>query len=467
MVDGSPVDGSTKCMNSHRKLNEKMKKNWIIAIVGFMTISNVVSAQTKLSLKECIDYGLKNNGNVRIAKIKEGIAEQQSREALSYYLPQVAAAGALDDNIKLQSTVLPAGVFDATEERRITLGSKYSSNVSAQADQVIFDQALLTGLKANKPNIANAQLNSQRIREGIVYNVANNYYQVFVINQQISLLKDNLDKTRQILGMLQLQLDNGVIKKVDYDRTKVSLNNIQSQLTLAESNLLLAQNQLKLEMGMPMTEQIELTDNPLNKPFQVYEPGKFDTSNLTDFKIQKVNMQLQGIEKERIRAGYIPKVSVYGRYGMQALGNHLGESWNTWNSFGAIGLKLTIPIFDSFRRDAQYRQADLNLMTQNEQLKLNIQNYELQNNNATTTLQKARINLSNDDSNVTLAKEVYDVTTLQYREGTVTLSDLLNAETSYKEAQSNYINSMLSYYQAQLGIEQSQGSLLGFYSTLP
>ena len=37
----------------------------------------------------------------------------------------------------------------------------------------------------------------------------------------------------------------------------------------------------------------------------------------------------------------------------------------------------------------------------------------------------------------------------------------------YKEAQNNYINSMLSYYQAKLGIEQSQGSLLGFYSELP
>jgi outer membrane protein TolC len=447
--------------------SKKMKKSRVLAILGLVLASNAVFAQTKVSLKECIEYGLKNNGNVKLAQIKEGIAEQQTREALSAYLPQVNASGALDDNIKLQSTVIPAGFLGSTEDRRITLGSKYSSNISAQADQVVFDQALLTGLKANKPNIANAALNAQKTKENIIYNVANNYYQVFVTGQQIVLLKDNLNKTEQILGTLQLQLDNGVIKKVDYDRTKVSLNNIKSQLTLAESNLTLAQNQLKFQMGMPMNEQIELTDNPLNKPFQAYEPGGFEAGNLTDFKIQKTNMQLQGIEKDRIRAGYLPKVSVYGRYGYQALGNNLGDSWGNWFSFGAIGLKLTIPIFDSFKRDAQWKQADLNLMTQNEQLKLNVQNYELQNHNATTQLQKARINLSNDESNVNLAKEVYDVTTLQYREGTIPLSDLLNAESSYKEAQSNYINSMLSYYQAQLGIEQSQGSLTAFYSELP
>jgi outer membrane protein TolC len=173
------------------------------------------------------------------------------------------------------------------------------------------------------------------------------------------------------------------------------------------------------------------------------------------------------LEKERIKAGYLPKLSVYGRYGLQALGNNLGESWNNWFSFGAVGVKLTIPIFDSFRRDAQYKQADLNLLTQNEQLKLNVQNYELQNHNATTQIQKAKLNLGNDEANVALAKEVYDVTTLQYREGTVPLSDLLNAEVSYKEAQSNYINSMLSYYQAKLGLEESQGSLNDFYTALP
>jgi outer membrane protein len=444
-----------------------MKTKWIISALSLMTISHGLFAQTQLTLKDCIAYGLKNNANVKIAQIKESIAVQQSREALASYLPQVNATGTLDDNIKLQSTLIPGGFLGSTEAKRITLGSKYASNFSAQADQVIFDQSLLIGLKANKPNLRNAELNAEKVKENIIYNVTSNYYQVFVTTQQISLLNDNLEKTERILNTLQLQLDNGVIKKVDYDRTRVSLNNIKSQLTLAESNLALAQNQLKFQMGMPINEPIVLTDNPLDKPFKTYQPGTFDASNLSDFKIQKTNMQLQGLEKARIKAGYLPKLSVYGRYGYQAIGNELAASWGNWFSFGAVGLKITIPVFDSFKRDAQYKQADLNLMTLNEQLKLNTQNYELQNSNASTQLQKAQINLRNDESNVNLAKDVYDVTTLQFREGTVPLSDLLNAELSYKESQSNYINSMLSYYQAQLGTEQSLGTLTTFYNELP
>lgn len=443
-----------------------MKSKWIAAIVVAVAFAAPGRAQTSLSLKDCIAYGIKNNGNVKIAQYKESTAVQQGREALAGYLPQVTGNATLDDNLKLQSTVLPGALFGG-EDRRVALGTKYQSNASAQVDQVVFDQAMLLGLKANKPNQENAALNSRKTKENIIYNVANAYYQVFVIQQQIALLKDNLDKTSQILGTLKLQLDNGVIKKVDYDRTQVNLNNIQSQLTLAESNLTLSQNQLKFQMGMPLTEQLVLADNPLEQPFKLVEPGAFEASNLTDFKIQNLNMELQELEKARIKAGYLPKLSVYGRYGVQALGNDLGTSWGNWFSYGAIGLKLSIPIFDSFRRDAQYKQADLNLMTQKEQLKLNVQNYELQNNNALTQLQKAKLNLGNDESNVTLAKEVYDVTTLQYKEGTVPLTDLLNAETSYKESQSNYINSMLSYYQAKLGLEQSTGSLNEFYTALP
>ncbi|MNY59663.1 hypothetical protein D3C86_1961340 [compost metagenome] len=80
------------------------------------------------------------------------------------------------------------------------------------------------------------------------------------------------------------------------------MNNIKSQLTLAESNLTLSENQLKFQMGMRLNEQLELADNPLNQPFKLVEPGAFDASNLTDFKIQNLNMELQGLEKARIKA---------------------------------------------------------------------------------------------------------------------------------------------------------------------
>ena len=104
-------------------------------------------AQTAWSLKECIEYGLKHFGTVRIAQYQKENARQQSRQALSGYLPQISGSGSFDDNLKLQTTVLPAGVF-GPEPTRIALGSKFQTNFSASADQAIFDQSLLIGIKA-------------------------------------------------------------------------------------------------------------------------------------------------------------------------------------------------------------------------------------------------------------------------------------------------------------------------------
>lgn len=65
-----------------------------------------------------------------------------------------------------------------------------------------------------------------------------------------------------------------------------------------------------------------------------------------------------------------------------------------------------------------------------------------------------------------LAQEVYNITTLQYKQGTKLLTDLINADNSYREARTNYINSLINLYQARLDLEQSKGSLLGFYNQL-
>jgi outer membrane protein TolC len=46
------------------------------------------------------------------------------------------------------------------------------------------------------------------------------------------------------------------------------------------------------------------------------------------------------------------------------------------------------------------------------------------------------------------------------------MSDLLNAESSFKEAQTNYTNSLLNFLIAQLDLEKSKGTLKNYYQTL-
>jgi outer membrane protein TolC len=149
-----------------------------------------------------------------------------------------------------------------------------------------------------------------------------------------------------------------------------------------------------------------------------------------------------------------------------ALTNEFGNSFKNFIGFGTIGLKLNIPIFDGFSRSAQIQQARIKVVTQEEQQKMNVQSYRLAFNNSQSQIQQSQINVENDDRNVKLARKVYDMTTLQYKQGTAPLTDLINAENSYRQAQTDYVNSLINFYQAKLDLEQAQGTLIPFFNQL-
>lgn len=417
-------------------------------------------------LKDCIDYGLKNFGTVRIAQYQVQTANEQARQALGQYLPQVSATGTSINNLKLQQSVIPAGVF-GPEPQVFIIGQKFQTNLTAQASQTIFDRSLLIGIKANKPNQQLAALNTRQTQEDVIYNIASNYYQVFVSEQQIALLRDNLQRTQQVLNILKLQRDNGVIQPVDYTRTEVSYNSTQSQLTLAENDRNLALNRLKYQMGMPQDQNLTLADTTLLTQSPTIEQEPFDPKRLVSFQQAETNIILQQLQLQRIKAGYLPALSLTGNYGTVNLGAQtIDKLFTNFVGFGSVGLRLTIPIFDGLQRDSQVKQQRLTVLTQQEQQKLNTSAYQLQFNSAQSQIQRAQTSLQNDERNVKLAQEVYNITTLQYKQGTKLLTDLINADNSYREARTNYINSLINLYQARLDLEQSQGKLLTFYNQL-
>ncbi|WP_020596035.1 TolC family protein [Spirosoma panaciterrae] len=443
-----------------------MKHKIALSLCVLLAQAGWAQSTQNFRLKDCIDYGLQHYGTVRIAQNQVEYANQQSRQALGLYLPQVSATGTLTDNVKLQKSVIPAGVF-GPEPQVFIIGQKYQTNVTAQASQTIYDRSLLLGIKAAKPNQRLADLNTRQTREEIIYNIASNYYQVFIAQQQIALLKDNLQRTQQVLNILKLQRDNGVIQPVDYTRTEVNYNSTQSQLTLAENDYNLALNRLKYQMGLPQEQDLTLSDSTLLTQLPVIEQAPFEAQNLVSFQQSATNLDLQRLQLERVRAGYIPTVSLTANYGTVNLGAQtIDKLFTNFVGFGSIALRFSIPIFDGFQRDAQIKQQRLTVLNQEEQQRLNIAAYRLQFNNAQSQIQRTQTNVLNGDRNVKLAQEVYNITTLQYKQGVKSLTDLVNADTSYRQAQSDYINSLINLYQARLDLEQSKGSLLTFYSQL-
>lgn len=425
-------------------------------------------AQKKWDLKECIEFGLKNNRNGVVYENEKRAADAAAKEALAEYLPKISLSASLDDNLKVQESVIPAGAFGPTDIR-IAFSQKFNSNTVVQLDQTIYDQSLLIGLKANKYNKQQADLNVVKSQETIIYNISNAFFQINVYRQQLMLLKGNLETYKRQMDVSSLQVEKGVTLRKDLNKVTVDYNNASSQIRVAESNLALAENQLKYEMGFPFSDPISVADilgNDLAPPASsIKNNDTFSVLNRTDYQLSEVNARLLEVDQARLKSGWLPKLTAYGKYGANGFGNTLGPALHDLNSYSAIGLKLNFPIFDFFKRNAQYNQAKYKSLNAMETLKLDAGKYQLEFENAKTKLIKAQSSLETDRRNIDLARSVFTVTDLQYQKGVETLTEWLNAQNAIKDAQNTYLNSLYTFFQARLDLEQAAGSLKTFYTT--
>lgn len=433
------------------------------------TALNAQSTPKSMTLKECIEYGLEHHPSVEVYTNNAERANQVAREALSAYLPQVSVNASLDDNIKLQQTIIPAGTFGpGTPEQRVSFGTQYNSSMAVQLNQKIYDQSALVGIKANKPNKEYAQLQVAQNKESLIYNVAAAYYQIMVAQKQLALLQSNKERFEQILKVTKLQAEQGVAKKVDIKQVQVNLNNVLSQISTTENTLEMAQNTLKNNIGLNLTDSIVLSDTSrwLNASPSLDPYPEFDYASTLDGRLQNVQMDLYDLQRKSIKAQVLPTLSLFAQYGANGFSEEFSNVYNPLLDYSAVGLRLSWNLFTGFRRDAQYKEAVIDLKNAQVNYRLNESTQNLQYQNAEAQSQEARTTILTNKENMTLASEVYDNTTLQYKQGVASLSDLLNAELSYKEAQNNYINSLLQYYIADLAVQKANGTLQQYFEKL-
>jgi outer membrane protein TolC len=132
------------------------------------------------------------------------------------------------------------------------------------------------------------------------------------------------------------------------------------------------------------------------------------------------------------------------------------QKWlNSYN----FSFTLSIPVFDGLQRKNRISQSKLeiskaeeNIWQTTQSLKVNLSNYEIEYRNAID-------NIRNEKDNLDLAQSVYQNTKLAYKMGTQSSLELVQAESSYREAQSNYFNKLLNLYIARIALEKSKGKL--------
>ena len=423
-------------------------------------------AQRTLTLEECLRIGIENNLSLAGSRNELRKAKHLLSENRAKLLPQINAVAGFNDNFNPPVSVTDGSAYG--NPYNVTKTLQYNASAGLQLQMPLYNQTVYTAIDiARTMNELNC-LSYEKAREDLMLQISKMYYLGQNTVEQLALIQENRVRLQELRDITQAFFDNGMAMEVDVKRVNINLENLQVQYDNAKSMLVQQLNLLKYVMDYPAEEEIALT--PVN-PEQVESVSLTGLrSDLYELQLLESQKKLAGQQKDLIRQGYLPSLSLTGSWMYSAYTDkarhwfHSGPS-NHWYPSSGLGLTLRVPIFDGLDKRARIRKARID----EENARLNYENMrknmETQYLNATNDLMNNQRNFRKQKDNYLLAEEVYQVTTDRYREGIASMTEVLQDEMRMSEAQNNYLSAHYNYQVANLTLLKLTGQLDRLFQT--
>ncbi len=426
------------------------------------------STNTYLTLKQCIDYAMEHQPGLNRALINVDIAKTTNAINLSGWLPQINANGDLIHYIQQNNN--GSSVVSDGSTTGSTTGSTSTSHSSSyintfvpqlSVSQAIFSPSLLYAAKSAPLYIKQAQQVTDSAKIFLVSSVSKSFYNVLLTLEQINVLKEDTARLGRNVRDTYHQYVGGIVDETDYEEATITLNNSAAQLKQANENIIPQYAALKQLMGFPPEKQFNVNFDTL----QMTQDIHMDTTQQLQYEkrieFQQLNTQkdLQNQLVKYYRASFLPTLSAFYNYNLDFENNKLSDLFNTSYPSQLIGLSVSVPIFTGFYRVNNLKKARL----QEKLLDWNAVDLKSQINvEYTSALANYKSNLYNLQllqKNVALAKRVYFVVTLQYKQGIVAYLNVITAESNLISSEISYLNALFTVLSNKIDLEKAMGNI--------
>ena len=432
---------------------------WYLAAVSLVLGSSLAQAQDQ-TLEQLINKALTSNFSVQSARLDEIKTEAQIAEVRASARPQVNLSGDYRRYLKIPGQVIPASVFGGPEGSysAVAFGLPYNLSTSVQATQALYNQSLLIATKAAKASRNLSALQTQKVKEDVAYNVSATYYNLQTTAQQIAFLRSNLIATERLIRITELRRQNQLAQGIDVDRLQLSKTASQTQIESLQATYNQLLNNLKFLTGSAQTDSLQVSTG-IEKTIPV-APGSEYTINRTDLQLIDQQKIINGLQQQNVKSSFVPTVNAYGvaNSTVYAIGGDNSYAKNLPGYW--LGLQLNWNVFDGLARKAKLSQKKIDDQKLDVQLRQTRESISMDISNSRNKFLVEQQNLSTNQSQVTLAEKVYTQTQLQFKEGTVDITDVVQAENSLRDAQNNYLTTLVNLRTAELDWKKATGSLI-------
>ncbi|MFM8711283.1 MAG: TolC family protein, partial [Sphingomonadales bacterium] len=323
-----------------------MKYSLLLITVFFSLVSNGQAAEridtTRLathsfSAQDAVTYAMANNVQVKNSLLAIQLQQETNRQITASAYPHLNASISNTINPNVATQVIPNFISPATYQvlidkgvrdgsgNPITMpadfgfvaaqfGTRYSANAAVSLTQLLFDGQVFVGLQARDASIAFATKGAELTSEIIKTNVLKIYYQLLAGRTQLELLDSTIAFVNKNLSDTRVLYENGFREKLDIDRVSVQLANLQTERNKVMNLLSNGYFGLKVLMGMPVEDQLVLTDTLT--PVQVKEgmlaTADYKYEDRKEFQYAQIGKQLGEYNIKRYQLSKIPTIAMNG-----------------------------------------------------------------------------------------------------------------------------------------------------------
>ena len=450
-----------------------MNRARTILFTGLICMCANIGAQQVYDLQGCLKFALENNHNIRKAQFDKEKSAQARQEILGALLPQVSGTGNLNYNIQksrfimpnFMNEFLPPGMQDpnAAKYMTIEMGTNYTAGIGAALNQQIFNLSLFNAVDIARTAEELTSLAAEAREEDVISQTANLFYAIQATEYAAGMFGRSIEIMDSVLISMETSYASGLIRKVDLDRLKVTRTNMSTQRASVINAVEVQKNLLKLQMGMDISEQLEIEKiNPEIFDIQtnIGDFQDFDPNLQTSYKMLNRQQNLQQLQKKAAIYENFPVLTAMINYNYTGVSDEFfrGET-NYWFGSSMAALNLRIPLFGGLSRSSKIKQANFELLKVREDEAILKQSLSMAHKNALLKLEDSRNAIQIQKANMAMAEEVYRVTERNYSQGIASMSDVLNSNSSLIQAQMSYADALNNFMKAYVELRKASGTI--------
>ena len=422
-----------------------------ILLLLSITFSSLFIAQDSLflSLSDAIKIGLKQNYEIQISKKNVEINKLLNTWGEAGLLPRINLSGSQDNTLSDQSKNPTSFIQELLQSNSLNGG-------------IALNWTLFNGfnVKANKIKleqlVEQSEGTASLVVENTIHGIILSYYQCKIQREQLSLLKNVLELSKEKFELQQTKNKLGLGVTVDLLQFESAYLTDSSNLILQELAYKNSIRNLNLLLGVDVDRNWNLTDE-LTPPKNIYSFDDLNNKMLstnTNIKNQLINFSLLKQDIEMAKSAFYPSISFNsgGNYSNSrfAIGN-LSQNGTSINYYGNFTLSFRLYDGGKVRRGikALKIQEEINFLEMEKLKKELSQDLSMNFDTYQTRLRIFELN----KKSFLVAKQNFDIAKIKENSGLISSFNLRDIEMAY-------LNSGISLFQSTFNLIESNTTLL-------